>query len=177
MFSGNVPEFSLTKSRYDLSTYYGRFLHFVSITDPSTLFYTNEEILNAKDVLDNYKKTGRMCGRDSDMWNYRKIVESAIHPTTKEIIFPLVRISAIAPVNIPIIFGMVTCPASNVPGTLMMHFINQSYNSACNYANRAGSSQSTTNIALAYGLGVSSACFFAYGLGVLTRTGPPILSR
>ena len=30
-------------------------------------------------------------------------------------------------------------PASNVPVTLSLHFINQSYNAGCNYFNRSGS--------------------------------------
>ena len=47
-----------------------------------------------------------------------------------DILFPLFRVSAIAPVNIPLAFTMLSCPASHVPGTLFLHFINQSYNSA-----------------------------------------------
>ena len=48
------------------------------------------------------------------------------------------RVSAIAPVNIPLVSMMLTCPASNVPFTLFLHWANQTYNAYCNYCNRAG---------------------------------------
>lgn len=44
--------------------------------------------------------------------------------------------SAIAPVNIPIVWGMLVCPPTNTQLTLFLHFINQSYNTGCNYFNR-----------------------------------------
>lgn len=172
-----IPEFSLKNTRYDLKTYWGRFEHFLAITDPRNLFYSNDEILEADNVLKKYKSSGIICGSSTDMWNYRKIAESSIHPVTNEIINPLVRVSAIAPANIPIVFAMLACPPSNVGGTLFLHWFNQSYNTACNYANRSGASQDLSQIALAYTLAVSSACTFAYGLGKAVERGPHFLKR
>lgn len=148
-----------------MMTFTGRFLYFVDVTKPSTLLYSEKTIESARTVINEYKRTGIMCGSDSDMWRAYKVYNSAIHPTSEEIINPLFRVSAIAPVNIPIVFGMLLCPPTNVLGTMALHWINQSYNSACNYANRAGDAQPVEQIAVSYSLAVSSACAFAYGLG------------
>jgi hypothetical protein len=164
----NFDKFSIDKPRYDLSTYRGRFIYFLELTDPRFLLYSKKQILDAKTVLDSYRETGLICKSDSYMWLQRRIYESAVHPVTQEIIPPLFRVSAIAPINIPIVFSMLTLPASNVPGTIFLHFINQSYNSACNYSNRSGQSQSFNQSLTAYLLDVSSACGFAYGLGQIS---------
>ena len=89
----------------------------------------------------------------------------------------LFRASAIAPVNIPLVSLMISVPASNVPMTLFLHFANQSYNTACNYANRSGATMSNTDILSAYSLAVTSACTLAFGLGRLVQKGPPVLKR
>jgi hypothetical protein len=59
--------------------------------------------------------------------------------------------------------------------TLFLHFINQSYNTACNYSNRAGNEMSDMEIAKAYGLAVASACSMAFGLGKVIQKGPAFL--
>lgn len=99
----NSPRFSLTANRFDLSTYWGRLKYFVEITDPRTLLYSNETITESKKVLDGFRSTGLVCGSDSDMWKHRRIVETSIHPISGELIPAPFRVSAIAPVNIPIV--------------------------------------------------------------------------
>jgi hypothetical protein len=117
------------------------------------------------------------------VWNSRgdekvsALVDVAIHPVTGDIISRFFRVSAIAPVNIPLVFAMISCPASNLPGTLFLHWVNQSYNTACNYANRSGADQEWQETAKAYGLAVISACSIAFGLGKAVERGPPILRR
>ena len=165
-------EFSLHESPYDMTTFYGRLRHYINVTDPSTLLYSDDKIIESKNILKKYKDSGIMCGSIEDMWNYRKIVEATIHPVTDEIIPKPFRVSAIAPVNIPIVFGMLACPSTNIIGTLGLHWINQSYNTACNYANRSGSSQSIESLVKAYVLAVGSACTFAYGLGKVVAKFP-----
>jgi hypothetical protein len=124
----------------------------MNTTDPRTLLYSRENILHAKSCLEKFKESNIKTGSDEDMWNYRKIVESSIHPVSGEIIPHPFRVSAIAPVNIPIVWGMIACPPSNTAMTLFLHFINQSYNTACNYSNRAGNEMSDMEIDKAYGI-------------------------
>lgn len=145
------------------ATFIDRFREYLEVTDPRTLIYSDERVKQAQNELKS--NTG-----DSDF--NRKLINAAVHPVTGEIIPRIFRVSAIAPVNIPLVFAMIACPASNVPGTLFLHWLNQSYNTACNYANRSGADQSNEALMKAYGLAVTSACTLAYGLGKAVERGP-----
>jgi hypothetical protein len=144
------------------TSFWDRVLIYLDVTDPRTLIYSEERILEAKKQLDN-----KVPLSDEDRKFNEKLVKAAIHPVTGEVIPKIFRVSAIAPVNIPLVWAMLTCPATNVPGTLFLHWLNQSYNTACNYANRSGADQSMEQLMKAYGLAVTSACTLAYGLGRL----------
>lgn len=158
---------------FDKSTFWNRFQKYLSITDPRTLIYSDEQVLNSQKLL--AQNSSNLSPQDLAL--NKNIVDAAIHPVSGEIIPKLFRVSAIAPVNIPLVFAMITCPASNIPGTLFLHFLNQSYNAACNYANRSGSDQSIQQLLKAYGLAVTSACALAYGMGKVVQNGPPVLKR
>lgn len=77
--------FTLTGTRYDLNTFMGRFYHFLNIVDPRTLTASDQTIREAKEEL-NLFKHGKSTRSDEELWKYRSLVESAIHPTTDEII-------------------------------------------------------------------------------------------
>jgi hypothetical protein len=154
------------------SSFWERFLMYVNVTDPRTLIYSEAKILDAKRLLD----TNAPMTEEERSFN-KNLVSAAIHPATGEVIPKIFRVSAIAPVNIPLVFAMLACPASNIPGTLFLHWLNQSYNTACNYANRSGSDQSMEQLMKAYGLAVTSACTLAYGLGKAVAKGPKSLQR
>lgn len=152
------------------STFMERFLMYCRVTDPSTLIYDDKRVKLAQYEL----KSGLSIPDERRQLN-EKIIQAAIHPSSGEIIPRLFRVSAIAPFNIPLVFAMISCPASNVPGTLFLHWVNQSYNAACNYANRSGAEQSNEQLLKAYTLAVSSACTIAYGLGKVVDKGPKVL--
>lgn len=160
------------KDEFNMTSFYGRFRHFINVTNPYSLIYSNKEVMTAIDIVNK-----KRYGKDDEFIQAKRLVDAAVHPATGDIIPRLFRVSAIAPVNIPIVFAMIACPASNVPGTLFLHFINQSYNTLCNYYNRSGSDQSIDQIVKAYVLAVGSACSIAYGLGRLVSNGPPALKR
>lgn len=173
--TASSQEFSLQGSRYDLSKFLGRFQYFLEMTDPRILFNSTSNIQVAQEQLARFKASGVLPDTPEKMWSYRRLVEGSVHPVTNDLIpFPC-RMAAIAPVNIPLIWAMMNTPASNVGLTLFLHFANQSYNTACNYFNRSGAAMSNADIATAYGLAVSSACAFAFGLGKLVERGPPVL--
>jgi hypothetical protein len=121
--------------------------------------------MECQKILSNCRANALQCGTPQDMAVYKRIVDACVHPATGEIIPAPFRVSAIAPVNIPIVFLMLTTPSSNIAGTLFLHWVNQSYNTACNYFNRSGNSQPLEDIAKAYGLATVSACSLAFGLG------------
>ena len=151
-----------------MSTFIGRFKYFVGVVDPSTLLYSDKDILHAAGELNKFRNTGVMPASNEKMWQYRAIADSAIHPTSGDILPRWFRMSSIGPINIPIVFGMLTCPSSNTLGTMLLHFVNQSYNTGCNYYNRSGADMTTREIGTAYMLAVGSACTIAYGLGKAT---------
>lgn len=156
--------------------YITRLRHFIGVTSPLSLLHTNKEVLEAQDALEQQKKGESSCS-DKELSDYQSIVDAAVHPATNEIIPRLFRVSAIAPFNVPLVFCMLQCPPSNVAGTLFLHWVNQSYNTACNYANRSGADMPLETIATAYALAVSSACGFAYGLGRMYQFAPPAVRK
>ena len=136
-----MKKHSESTDRFDQSTFFGRFQHFVFITSPLSLIHSDSEVQQSKQILDEYTRNPFSTNYSNDqLWDHRYLCKAAINPGTGEVIPKWFRVSAIAPVNIPIVYGMITCPPSNVPGTLALHFINQSYNTACNYCNRLRSS-------------------------------------
>ena len=106
-------EFSLSKPKYDLNSYVGRFWYFLELTDPRFLLKSTKQIADAKSILDSYKQTGKIVESNEYMWLQRRIYESAIHSYTGDVINPLFRVAAIAPVNIPIVFTMITIPGNS----------------------------------------------------------------
>jgi hypothetical protein len=149
--------------------FFTRFKHYINVTNPSSLIYSTEQVKAAKESL-----TKENLSQAEFEFN-TNLVNAAVHPVTGEVIPRLFRVSAIAPVNIPLIFAMLACPASNVPGTLFLHWLNQSYNTACNYANRSGSEQPLSDLVKPYLLAVSSACALAYGMGKVISTAGPLV--
>ena len=215
-------EFDLSRPRYDLNTFWGRYQHFINVTNPITLLktdaqieesraainryymlYPNQNILYRHSILiiliyclvynNRFRETGVKTGSDADMWKHKNVVDAVIHPVRCVnflffffliiiIIFRFIyifffnsgdilpapyRMSAIAPVNIPIVWAMITTPASNVFGTMFLQWLNQSYNTACNYYNRSGSDMSmeqmgkVINVLLYHILSNNDVCYTA----------------
>lgn len=120
-------------------------MFYMNMTDPRTLIHSEAKVKESKLFVDAFEASG--AAATDEYRQHKKICDAAIHPVTGEVIPRLFRVSCIAPVNIPLVFLMITCPASNIPGTLFLHWLNQSYNTACNYANRAGKDQSMEDTA------------------------------
>lgn len=136
-----VPPFRATGPRYDMDTFVGRMLHFYSVNDPLTLLTTKEEVRTAEKLLRLKEKGEAPAGTtDAELWSARRVQEASLHPDTREPIFPLFRFSAFVPMNMIIVTATVT-PAvmSSFPATAFIHFFNQTYNAAINYANRNAS--------------------------------------
>lgn len=136
-----VPPFRATGPRYDMSSFVGRTLHFYSVNDPLTLLSTAEDMKNAEKLLRLREKGETPVGTtDEQLWQARRVLESSLHPDTGEPIFPLFRFSAFVPVNMVIVTATVTpVVMSSFPATAFIHFFNQTYNAAINYANRNAS--------------------------------------
>jgi hypothetical protein len=115
---GECPRFDPDGSRFDQSTYVGRFRGFLEVVDPRTLFCSDDELTHAKGMLEEFSTTGTLPKgvSDADMWEAKKVRDSVVHPGTGETINPLMRMSGFVPINVPIIAGMLG--TTSLAGTL-----------------------------------------------------------
>lgn len=73
------------KPLYDLSTFVGRFQHFAWMTDPRTVVVSSERLIQAKNLVDSYRK-GDVLDTTPDKVKYAmKLYQSAFHPDTGEL--------------------------------------------------------------------------------------------
>ncbi|CAM9996368.1 unnamed protein product [Discosporangium mesarthrocarpum] len=167
-----VPKFSLTSPRYNMSTFLGRTLHFYSINDPRTLLNTSSDVKAAEKLVQQYERGECPVGTtDEDLWSARRVLESALHPDTKQPILPLFRFSAFVPVNMAVVTLTLT-PAvlKSFPATAGIHFLNQTYNAAINYANRNASNPvPTSRLAEGYAGAVATSLSIGMSATYLTK--------
>ena len=167
--SSPATVFSLTEDRFDQRTYWGRFMKMLNICDPFMLVYSEAEIKEAVDVLKDFSKNGNVHQTpDSELWRYRKLKESAVHPDTGTIIPLPFRMSGYVPFNGPVSVGLIM--ATRTPWILFWQWANQSQNALVNFFNRNASKQSTDSTLLAsYSGAVTSALSIGYGLSRLVK--------
>eukprot|EP00742_Colponemidia_sp_Colp-10_P004196 GILJ01004475.1.p1 GENE.GILJ01004475.1~~GILJ01004475.1.p1 ORF type:complete len:341 (+),score=51.32 GILJ01004475.1:44-1024(+) len=141
------PDFS----RYDPTTVYGRARNFYDIFSPMNLLASDKDLLAARNTLEEFK-AGRLDGQltQRELWRLNNLVQSSFHPDTGELIPRMFRMSAFVPINIPIALGMITS-APTLTNIIFWQWVNQTYNSAVNYANRnASTSMSDTQRTVSY---------------------------
>merc|ERR1712060_494936 len=96
---------------------------------------------------------------DADMWAHRKNVEVSIHPVTGEVLFPMGRMSAFVPMNVPLCALMLM---AQTPGQVVFtQWLNQTYNVVNNYVNRSGATVARTFRSLGWKNGVERVFPFA----------------
>jgi len=165
----NIPEFTLTGERYDQKTYYGRFMKMLNICDPFMLRYSQSQINEAVANLEKFARLGTNSGiSNQDLWRFRKLKESAVHPDTGEIIPLPFRMSGYVPFNGPVSVGLIL--SQRTPWILFWQWMNQSQNALVNYFNRnATSTASDAVLAASYTGAVTSAMTIGYGLSQLVK--------
>ena len=162
-----LPPFDPSKSSpFDESTYQGRLRHFLNVIDPRTLLVSDEQVSKAIELLKNPNRTQVS---DEELWNALKIKQAALNPGTNELIPKPFRMSAFLPMNIPIIFGMLS--TTSTIGTVFWQVVNASYNSALNYANRSGADCSNVQILQSYMLAVGTSVGLSLGIRALGSRG------
>ena len=172
----SVPPFSLTKPRFDQSTFMGRYRSFLQSTDCRTLLIGDDALADAKALLAAYKDGAAPEGTtDAQLWDARRIKEAICHPDNGEKIFPLFRFSAFAPANIPICVWLMW-PGASAVNAVVAQWFNQSYNVAVNFANRNMSNPMPMDVvAKSYALACGTSCGIAVALGKLMKS--PAMGR
>lgn len=156
--------------RFDQSTFSGRFARMLLACDPSLLLHTEstvraaqQTLLDAEDDLYHNPQRQLTVSESRKLWEAKRIVESALHPDTGEVIPRPFRMSGYVPYNGPICVSMVAS-TSTIP-LLFWSWVNQSQNALVNYYNRNASSPMTNETLLkSYSAAVGSALVVAFGL-------------
>lgn len=161
--------------RFDQSTFQGRFARMLLACDPALLLHTEATVRAAQqtlleaeeDIMQNPQR--RLSPKDSrKLWETKRIVESALHPDTGEVIPRPFRMSGYVPYNGPICVSMVAS-TSTIP-LLFWSWVNQSQNALVNYYNRNASSPMTNETLLkSYSAAVGSALVVAFGLSTFVQ--------
>ncbi|KAL5021406.1 hypothetical protein ScPMuIL_000561 [Solemya velum] len=161
------PKFQLKKSRFDQSTFYGRWRHFLDVIDPSTLFTSEDELKSSIKLLEDYKNGIVPAGiTDRALWEAQKTKQAIIHPDTGEKVFMPFRMSGFVPFGAPMVVGMLL-PNPTMPKIIFWQWLNQSHNAAVNYSNRNASKPTpVTRFLMGYFGAVSSAVSIALGLNM-----------
>ncbi|XP_053258243.1 sideroflexin-5 isoform X2 [Podarcis raffonei] len=159
--SAGFPPFQLGRPRFEQTSFYGRFRHFLDIIDPRTLFVTESRLKEAVQLLEDYKHGTLPPGVTNK--------EAIIHPDTNETIFMPFRMSGYIPFGTPIVVGLLL-PNQTLASTVFWQWLNQSHNACVNYANRNATKPSPTSKFVQGYLGaVISAVSIAVGLNVLIQ--------
>ncbi|XP_060102087.1 sideroflexin-5 isoform X3 [Heteronotia binoei] len=159
--AAGYPPFQLGKSRFQQTTFYGRFRHFLDIIDPRTLFVTESRLKEAVQLLEDFKHGTLPPGVTNK--------EAIIHPDTNKKIFMPFRMSGYIPFGTPIVVGLLL-PNQTLASTVFWQWLNQSHNACVNYANRNATKPSPTSKFIQGYLGaVVSAVSIAVGLNVLIQ--------
>lgn len=162
-----VPPFEAHGSRFDMSTYGGRVLHFFGVIgDLTTLATTSAQI-------DRYRQQLREAEAehppsDAELWRAWQVLSAVQHPQTGEVIPAVLRFSFFAPANLVICAGLLSSSASFVRSAFFQ-WLNQTYNVAVNYANRSSGDVSAETLGAAYCAATSSSLAVALGLQAVGR--------
>lgn len=164
------PKFSLTESRFDEKTYWGRLKRCLDVTDPRTLFVGEKKLQDSINLLKQFKNGTLPKGiTDQKLWEARKIKEAIIHPDTGKKVFMPFRMSGYVPFGTVTVIGMLL-PAPSLPTVVFWQWMNQSHNAAVNYSNRNASKPTpTTRFLMSYFGAVTSAVTIALGLTTLVK--------
>ncbi|XP_067835306.1 sideroflexin-5-like [Heptranchias perlo] len=163
----DYPTFVLGKARFDQSTFYGRFRHFLDIIDPRTLTVTESRLKAAVQLLEDYKHGALPTGvSNQQLWEAQKIRQAVLHPDTNETILMPFRMSGYIPFGTPIVVGLLL-PQQTLATTVFWQWLNQSHNACVNYANRNATKPTpVSKFILGYFGAVTSAVSIAVGLNV-----------
>lgn len=145
--------FKFEDYEYDQSTYSGRFLHFLDVVNPKRFFLSENTIKEALEKVERFKireEVAKNLKHDIYMTQeeietlveQKKIVDSAVHPDTKEQIPFYFRMSGFMLMNTPILFGVLMTKQTPI-NIAFFQWLNQTYNAGLNYGNRNASSPYT----------------------------------
>ena len=157
--ASSCPPYNPSGQRYDQDSFMGRFSKMILQCDPRLLFYTQAQVLKAKEMIDNHES---YKGQDRELWEASRLVQSALNDKG-EFIPQAFRMSGYVPYNGPVCVAMLASQ-STLP-LLFWSWVNQSQNALVNYFNRNTNSPIPNETLLtSYAAAVGTALFCGFGL-------------
>lgn len=134
-------------SRFDMSVYAGRALHFVDVLgDLSMILVTTAECEEAVALQNNRPA----AADDAQLWRAAKVKAACVHPDTGDVIPAPFRFCAFAPANLVICGGLLWASGVSLRASALWQWLNQSYNVCVNHCNRGSGSPPPERLATAY---------------------------
>jgi len=128
--------FSLTKPRYDQSSFFGRMRHFLAFTNPATVFVSESELEDMKRKLEQFKNNTLPSNvTEDELWRARYVLENTFARDGSKIPWPF-RMSGYALGNLPVCVGMMI-PNAGILSTVFWQWVNQTQNAFTNHYNRS----------------------------------------
>lgn len=154
----------LDKPLWDLSTFSGRWRHFAWVTDFRTCVASEQELLDAKKLCEQYRLGKEPAGTTREQIIYaKKLYESAFHPDSGDLQNVFGRMSFQVPGGMAIT-GVMLQFYRTTTAVVFWQWVNQSFNALVNYTNRnANSPVTTTQLGTAYVSATGAAMATAIG--------------
>nr|XP_037865431.1 sideroflexin-2 isoform X1 [Chlorocebus sabaeus] len=174
----DLTGFNIDAPRWDQRTFLGRVKHFLNITDPRTVFVSEQELDWAKMMVEKSRMGVVPPGTQVEQLLYaKKLYDSAFHPDTGEKMNVIGRMSFQLPGGM-IITGFMLQFYRTMPAVIFWQWVNQSFNALVNYTNRnAASPISVRQMTLSYFTATTTAVATAVGMNMLTKKAPPLVGR
>lgn len=170
----------IEKPYWDQSTYRGRALHFLRVTNPLNVFASAQQLEHAQDVVTKYRKgesLEQLGITEKELWSCKYLYDSAYHPDTGKKMLLIGRMSAQVPMNMMITGCMMTFYKSTAH-VVFWQWVNQSFNAIVNYTNRSGSNPIPLGTLVASYVGATGgAVATALSLNRIFRKAPPLVGR
>jgi len=136
--SSDLSHVDLSRPRYDQRTFGGRLRHFFETANPINLFVSSRRLEEAAKLVTQHRRGETPPGTtEKQLWEAKRLYDSAYHPDTGEKMFIVGRMSFQVPGNMTIIGLMMTFYKSS-SAVVFWQWINQSFNAVVNYTNRSG---------------------------------------
>ena len=133
-----VPKFTPGQPRYSPETFAGRLRNIASQLNPFMLLKSDGDVDAAKALLQRHD-AGASDASDAELWAAQELCAARVHPDTRENILLPLCFAAYAPMQPPIVLGMLW-PGGGALNQAFWQCYNQSYNSAVFFANKNKSS-------------------------------------